>query len=140
VTERARDVQGRDASGKGDEREFLEAQDSLWRITLGPLIWAIHFVVCYAAAAVACAKFPGDTAIFTLRVSLGAVTLAALAAIAWLGVRAWREWDYRGPQNRPGEAEDRRQFLNHAALLLVVVSFIGVIFVALPLGFAGTCR
>ena len=39
-------------------QEFADEQPSLWRITLGPTIWAIHFLASYAAAAVWCAKGP----------------------------------------------------------------------------------
>ena len=114
---------------KSDSQEFREERDSLWRLTLAPSAWALHFVICYAAAAIVCAKAPGAEAFEALRLSLGAVTLAALGVIAWLGWSAWAEWDYLGDfdyENKLDEAEDRHQFLNHAAFLLVVVSFIGV--------------
>ncbi len=126
-----------------DPREFLEEQESLWRITLGPLIWTAHFLLSYGAAAVVCAKLPGPDALLALRVALGLLTILALGLTVWVGARAWREWDVLGDrdyENSQGDAEDRHQFLNHAALLLAIVSFVGIVFVSLPIVFAGTCR
>lgn len=132
-----------EAARKDDNQEFAEEHDSLWRLTLGPSAWALHFVICYAAAAVVCAKVPDPSAVAGLRLGLGALTVLALAVISWLGVRAWREWNYFGDrhnEDKPDEAENRHQFINHAAFLLVVVSFIGVIFVSLPIIYLGSCR
>lgn len=133
-------------TGQGDEREFAEASASLWRITFGPLIWAAHFGLSYAGAAVICAK-TGGAAVSGLRLGIGALTLAALVAIAWIGWRAWIQWDMRADRaddpedrNQWGTSEDRQQFLGHAAFLLAVISFIGVAYVALPAVFIGTCR
>jgi len=35
-----------------DEYEFSEERESLWRITLGPTIWAFHLLISYAAVSV----------------------------------------------------------------------------------------
>ncbi len=131
------------ADRKDDNREFREERESLWRLTLAPSAWALHFAISYAASAIVCAKFADPAAFTGLRLGLGALTIVALAIIAWLGLGAWRAWDFLGDfddEHRLGEAEDRHRFLNHAAFLLVVVSFIGVIFVAMPLVYLGTCR
>ena len=125
--------------GEGDPREFREEADSLWRISLGPLTWAGHFLLCYAGMAVACAKFGGSE---VLRDVLIVLTLAALGIVAWLGWRAFRQWDVRrtGDVSNPeGEAEDRHQFLGHAAFLLAVISFIGIVYTGLPLLMIGGC-
>ncbi len=123
-----------------ERREFREERESLWRITLAPATWAVHFVICYAAAAVVCAKAPDS--IGTLRLGIGALTLLALGLIGWLGWRAWVQWDVRttGDYRNPlGEAEDRHQFLGHAAVLLSVISALGVLYVALPALFIRSC-
>ena len=115
-----------------DEKEFAEEADSIWRITFGPLIWAVHFGVSYAATAIVCAK-GGDAA--TLRAGIGALTVAALLGIAYVGWRAWRQWDFlddRDYEHELAREEDRHEFLGHAAFLLAIVSFIGVVYVALP--------
>ncbi len=128
--------------------EFAEESSSLWRITAGPLIWAIHFVISYASSAVYCAKFGADAeSIAVFRLTVGALTLAALLGIALVGWRGWRQWDMRADRaddpddrNQRGIDEDRHQFLGHAAFLLSIISVVGVIYVALPVVFIETCR
>ncbi|MCF3595063.1 hypothetical protein LZG00_13785 [Rhodobacteraceae bacterium LMO-12] len=124
-----------------ERREFREERESLWRITLAPVIWAAHFVTSYAVAAVICAKAPGllDTA----RLGLMLATVLALAVVAWLGWRAWRQWDVGNTgdyTNALGVSEDRHQFLGHAAVLLALISAIGVIYGTLPVLLLDTCR
>jgi len=116
-----------------ERREFSEEAESLIRITLAPVIWAGHFLLCYCTLAVVCAK-GGDVALW--RGVLVAATVVALIAIAWTGWRSFRQWDVRNTgdfTNREGHAEDRHQFLGHAAFLLSLISGIGVIYVGLPL-------
>ena len=123
-----------------DNAEFAEESGSLWRITLAPLTWAVHFVVCYALIATSCARgWPVET----MRQGLLIFTVAALALIGWIGLRAWRQWNVTQTGdfvNRRGVAEDRHHFLGHAAFLLSVISLIGVVFVAMPLAILGGCR
>lgn len=118
---------------EGDPKEFSEEAESLWLISLAPVTWAGHFVLCYASVAIACEKFGR---IGWLWIGLAVATLVALALIAWLGWRAFRQWDVfeTGDFSNPeGEAEDRHQFLGHAAFLLAIISFIGVVYTALPI-------
>ena len=126
------------------ETEFREEQASLVRITLGPLTWAVHFVVSYAATAVFCAKLEApQEAIAWLRWGVLAATALALGLIAWLGWRAWRQWREGNEdiwEDPAGSNEDRHQFLGHAALLLAAISFIGVVYTALPALLSASCR
>lgn len=123
-----------------DEKEFAEEQASLFKITLAPLIWAAHFVVCYGLVAVTCAK---GWDIGAVRSGLIVFSVVSLATIGWVGVLAWRQWDLAqtgDAQNRGGKAEDRHHFLGHAAFLLSVISLIGVVFVSLSLVMIGGCQ
>lgn len=124
-----------------ERREFHEEAESLWHITLPPLTWAAHFALSYAVAAVVCAKAPAMLG--SARIGLALATLLALAVIAWLGWRAWQQWN-RGntgdDQNQSGKAEDRHQFLGHAAVLLALISAIGVVYDALPLLMLDSCQ
>lgn len=130
-----------------ERQEFGEEVSSLFRIALGPTIWAAHFLVSYGAAAIYCAKWGGGLeSILWLRLGVGALTLLALAAIARTGLRAFRQWnaqDHRGLREVAAdlveEEEGRHEFLGHAALLLSVVSFVGVAFSALPVLYIRTC-
>jgi hypothetical protein len=128
------------------EQEFREEEASLVRITFGPLIWVTHFLVSYAATAVFCAKLAGGAAgIGTLRWGIAVATALALSGIAWAGRRSWHQWRHSNEDSiieddADGSHEDRHQFLGHAALLLTVISFIGVIYTALPALLTASCR
>ncbi|MCU0910959.1 MAG: hypothetical protein MUE98_06325 [Rhodobacteraceae bacterium] len=123
-----------------EQLEFREESASLVRITAAPVVWAGHFLVCYCAVALVCAK---GWQTGWLQPALLAVSLGALAVIAWLGFRSFRQWDVRNTgdfSNPHGEAEDRHQFLGHAAFLLAIVSAVGVVYVTLPILMIGVCR
>lgn len=117
---------------------------SLWTLITGPVIWAVHFLVCYVGAAIFCAKAGDPEAmLLPVRLGIGVVTLAALAAIAFVGIEADRR---SGPGlvfEAPHEADtlaERRQFLGYATLLLSGVSFIATLYVGLPALFITSCR
>ena len=121
-----------DIDSEQEKREFRAEFLSLWKITFAPAIWALHFVICYGATALICAKGGSVTA---LRLGIGIGTALSLICILWTGWLAWRQWDIisdREWENDAGTSEDRHQFLGHAAFLLAIISFIGVIYVALP--------
>lgn len=128
---------------KSGEHEFREEEASLFRITFGPLIWVTHFLLSYAATAVFCAKLaggPGDMGL--LRWGIVIVTVFALCGIVWAGWRSWTQWRYSNEdrfEDADGSSEDRHQFLGHAALLLAIISFIGVIYTALPALLSASC-
>ena len=127
-----------------ERREFAEESDTLLQLVLGPTVWALHFVACYAAAAIWCAKAPGQGhTLDPLRLGIAAGTALALGLIAWAGWRAWRAWDFLDDRDYTHEGaatEDRHEFLGHAAFLLCGVSFIGVLFTALPALLLESCR
>ncbi|QPM92314.1 hypothetical protein [Pseudooceanicola algae] len=123
-----------------DRAELAEEQASLFRITLAPVIWAAHFLVCYGLVAVTCAK---GWDIDAVRLGLILFSAGALGGIGWIGLAAWRQWNLSATGdrvNRRGRPEDRHRFLGHAAFLLSIISAIGVIFVALPLILIGGCQ
>ena len=131
-----------------EDREAFDAETpSLFRIALAPTIWAVHFVLAYAGAAVACAKLDaGGETVDGLRLGIGVLTLLALALIAWTGLAAFRQWnvDARRDARQVAvdlveEEEGRHEFLGHAALLLAVISAIGVVYTALPAVFIASC-
>ena len=105
-----------------DAKEFAEEQASLFKITFGPLIWAVHFVVCYGLVAVTCAK---GWELAPVRDGLLVFSAVALAAVCWTGWGSWRQWrpDETGDfVNHGGRAEDRHHFLGHAAFLLAIIA------------------
>ena len=137
-----------DLKDKQESREFSEESESLVRITLAPALWAVHFALSYASTAIYCAKWgEGADSILGFRIGIAVATVLVLAAIAWLGWRAWRQWDANvGRSAREvledlvEEHEDRHEFLGHAAFLLAIISFVGVVYTALPVALIETCR
>jgi hypothetical protein len=120
-----------------------EERESLWLLTLSPLIWTAHFLLSYLTAAIWCAKVAGSGgALNGVRVAIALYTLLALAGIGvitWLGFRrhtfgtTTAAHDFDSPAGRHG-------FLGFAVVLLSVLSAIATIYVALPAVFIGTCR
>ncbi|MBB3979661.1 hypothetical protein GGQ64_004905 [Rhizobium azooxidifex] len=117
--------------------------ESLWTLFTGPTIWAVHFLVCYVAVAIYCEKArTGPFTFAEMRLALVLVTLLALAGIvlsAWL---AWRQWGF-GSGDPPHDAptrEDRLLFQGFATLLLSGLSFVAVLFVAVPLVLIEACQ
>ncbi|MBY3562043.1 hypothetical protein [Rhizobium laguerreae] len=116
--------------------------ETLWTLFTGPAVWALHFLVCYVAAAVYCAKASEIAFSFgMLRFTLSIATVFALLAIlgaAWL---AWRQWGFGSgdpPHDEPTR-QDRLLFQGFATLLLSGLSFVAVIFVSVPLLFIEAC-
>ena len=114
--------------------------ESLWTLFTAPVVWALHFLICYVLAAVWCAK-RGGAGFGVVQGGIAAATLLALAMIvlsAWL---AWRQWGF-GSQDPPHDdptAHDRTLFQGFATLLLSGLSFLAVLYVALPLLFIDGC-
>lgn len=134
----------RDASHAPDTPVALpEHRASLWLLTAGPTVWALHFLASYVTAAVWCAK--AGTAAAPLgdaRTALWLYTLVALVAIVlfgWRGLRGHRRGDAALPHDddTPG---DRHRFLGFATLLLCGLSFVAVVYVTMAVAVIGTCR
>ncbi|AXV16346.1 hypothetical protein CYG48_11915 [Neorhizobium sp. SOG26] len=117
--------------------------ETLWTLFTAPAVWALHFVVCYVLAAIFCAKrLPESFTFDTVRIWLLVITLVALAMIVLSAYLAWRQWGYgKGdpPHDEPTR-EERRHFQGFATLLLSGLSFVAVIYVAIPLFFIAECQ
>jgi hypothetical protein len=114
--------------------------ESLWTLFTAPVVWALHFLVCYVLAAVWCAK-RGNFGFEVVQAGIIAATFIAAAMIlisAWL---AWRQWGF-GTDDPPHDeptGHDRRRFQGFATLLLSGLSLIAVLYVALPILFIRDC-
>jgi len=111
---------------------------TLWTLIVPPVLWAGHFLFSYLWAAISCAKV-GAFATFPTLFVVG--TLLALALIALSGWIAWRQGGAPGSSS-PHEAGtdiDRLRFLAKSTLLLAGLSFVGVLFTALPVIFLRDC-
>jgi len=112
---------------------------SPWRLTgiAAPMaVWALHLVAVYSLQGVACAegwdriRFAGLEA---LTWWLLALTLAALMALAWLGLRAWRGWQAAcsGTEHPPRQTA-RRRFSAAVTGALSAMAAVAVCFTTIP--------
>ncbi|MGX9574872.1 MULTISPECIES: hypothetical protein [unclassified Mesorhizobium] len=116
--------------------------ETLWTLFTAPVVWAAHFLVCYIGAAVYCAKPELIGLSFSaVRAGIAAATLIALSLIALSAWLAWRQWGF-GTDDPPHDdptRRDRTLFQGFATLLLSGLSFIAVIFTAMPALFLTEC-
>lgn len=123
--------------------QLPEAKESLWLLTASPVIWAAHFLLCYATAAVWCAKVAGaGGSLETTRMAILVYTLIALAAIGvigWIGYRRHRLANASVPHD-DDTPEDRHRFLGFATFLLSALSGVAVIYAALVAVFIRSCH
>lgn len=117
-----------------------ERGQRLWPMIHGPIVWAVHFCISYATAAIWCARSAGASdGLQWLVGGYSAVALALIALVAW---RAWRQWDYSDDwdyDHARSNNEHRREFLGHAGFLLAGMSAVGVVYVTLPAFLTGLC-
>mgnify|MGYP004517959527 CR=1 FL=1 len=112
---------------------------SLWTLIVPPTTWAAHFLFSYLWAAVQCAKtgsFTHAPAVFWAGTVLGLVTIVASGVIALVQSRTPGD----PPPHAAGTDVDRLRFLAYSTMLLAGLSFLGVVFTALPVIFIGDCR
>ena len=112
-------------------------RDSLIGMVASPLVWAGHFLVCYILVSLGCAfGFGSETGgeWGTVRIVLLIVSAGAVLVIAGLTFLAYRRWRQSGGSEPPHDhLEERHRFMSVAALLLSVLSGIGVVYTAIPL-------
>ena len=121
----------------------MQPRDSLWGLIAGPTVWSAYFLVAYVVAAIFCAKAGSAAATAPIRLVLLGLGLAALGAIGYAGIDAWRRWrggQEAGPPHDDDTPMSRHQFLALATLLLCALSFVATIYVALPAIVFGSCR
>lgn len=119
-----------------------EHEERLWLLAVSPAIWVLHMLACYITAAVWCAKVAPLGHLGAARIAIFVYTVVALLGIGLTGRDAHRRHRF-GTATAPHDfdtPEDRHRFLGFATLLLSIVSAIGVVYVALPSLFIGTCR
>lgn len=112
-------------------------RDSLIGMVAGPLVWAAHFLFCYVLVSVACAFGFASAAgggWGTVPILLVIASVLALASIAGLALLAYRRGGEAGGSRRPEDAEAaRHRFMSLTAMLLGVLSAIGVVYTSVPL-------
>ena len=124
---------------RGFRDRVARTRVTLWTLIVPPTLWAAHFLLSYLWAAVLCAK-TGSFARYPAAFVIG--TVVALVLIVASGWVAWLQANSPGdpPPHDEGTDSDRLRFLAVATLMLAALSFVGVIFTALPVVFIGNCR
>ncbi len=118
-----------------------EHHESLWRLTVAPTLWALHFLVCYLTASIWCAKAGLAATLGPARAAIAVYTLLTLIGIALTarsGLRRHRRVPGALPFDEP-TALDRHRSLGFATVLLSGLSALATIFVALPALFFSQC-
>jgi hypothetical protein len=120
----------------------LRLHVNLWTLVIAPTVWALHFLLCYIAAAIHCAKAGRLESLHALRPTLVVATLLALLVVAIAGYVAWAHTTIEGdpPPHQESTYEDRVRFLGFSKLLLAGLSFVAIVFTAIPAFIVGDCR
>lgn len=118
-------------------------EESLWVVVASPAIWAAHFLLSYATAAIWCAKVaPPGGSLLPVRIAVAiytALALAGIAAFGWRGLRHHREGGSPPPHDRD-TPQDRSRFLGFSTLLLSALSAVAVLYAALVVVIVRSCR
>lgn len=112
---------------------------TLWTLIVPPGVWAGHFLFSYLWAAISCAKVGSFARFPTLFVIGTLIALVTILAAGWVAhVQA------SGPGGPPPHEDstepDRLRFLAKSTVLLAGLSFVAVVFTALPVVFLDDCR
>jgi hypothetical protein len=120
---------------------YPEREETLWSLARAPLIWALHFMLCYVTPAVYCAKLGASHgSLAPARFAIAGFTVPAVAALGLIAVRAFRR--ARTARSRQGHeaARTRAAFMAHVDLLLSLLSLTAVVMSSLPALFFGNCE
>lgn len=119
-----------------------EEHESLWLLILSPVLWAVHFLLCYLTAAIWCAKLAGpDGSLGSVRVAITVYTVLALLGIGIIGWQAFRRHTF-GNTTAPHDFDSpagRHGFLGFATFLLSALSAVATLYAALAAVFIRSC-
>ena len=123
-------------------RRAQQMRSTLWALILPPTVWAAHFLFCYIYAAVRCAKGGPGVVIGDVRIAIAVATVLSLLVVLASGYVAWAKSRIEGdpPPHEESTDEDRVRFLAVSTLLLSALSFVAIVFTALPAFVFGDCR
>lgn len=102
-----------------------------------PLVWFVHFLVCYVIVSLVCASQLAEARVAGLNAAelgVAASTLVAGVLIVGIAVASLRRW--RDP---PEPDPDIGRFFAVATLLLCAISLLSMLWVAFPTTILPTC-
>lgn len=112
---------------------------TLWTLIVPPTVWAGHFLFAYLWVSVQCAKLSGFARyplVFWGGTALALLVIVGAGVIAFVQSRAPGD----PPPHEHGTDIDRLRFVAYSTLLLAGLSFVAVVFTALPVLFIEDCR
>lgn len=116
-----------------------DGHERLWVPVMPLVIWALHMLTCYIAAALAC----GPTRPFPAPAFNRLVVVATIVAVTLIAaVGAWaarRHGAGRSAVPDHAESEDRGRFIAFTTLLIAGLSLLGVVWVAWSTVLVGDC-
>lgn len=117
-------------------------QTSLWSLIVPPTVWALHFLFCYISAAIRCAKGGPLQSLDTVRLAIAAATIIALLIVAASAYVSGAQMRIEGdpPPHDESTIEDRHRFLATSKLLLAALSFVAILYTAIPALIFPDCR
>jgi hypothetical protein len=115
---------------------------TLWALIAPPTIWALHFLFCYIYAAVRCAKGGPLQSLSDVRIGIAIATIVALLLVGISGFVAWAQTQLEGdpPPHQESTYEDQHRFLATSKLLLAGLSFVAIVYTAIPAFMFADCR
>lgn len=117
-------------------------ESNLWMLIVPPTIWALHFLFCYVYAAIRCAKGGPFVTLDEVRTVIMAATAIALLIVSASAYVAWAQMGIEGdlPPHDESTPEDRHRFLATAKLLLAGLSFVAIVYTAIPAFIFANCQ
>jgi hypothetical protein len=118
-----------------------EPRHGLWALTVGPGIWAAHFLASYVAAAVWCGNAGAHARFGSVTMLFAAGTVVSLAAVVWVGWGGWTRYNdgEAVPSHHKDSPEDRHRFLGLATLLLAALSAVSILYTAVAVAMLRGC-
>jgi len=119
----------------------MKHKHSLWRLGLSPAVWGIHFLLCYIAVALWCAKYPWID-LNNVRMLILVFTLLAGMVVGW-GVISGLRRHQDGVGGLPHDddtLEDRERFLGFTRFLVSALSFVAIIYTAYAIFIFRSCE
>lgn len=108
-------------------------RDHLASMVAAPIIWSVHFVVCYVLVSLACMLGWSEARLLGTTPALAGIALASLAALVLLGYTAALNIEKyrRAPKDESG-ANDISGFIALNSVLLCALSTVALVWVAFP--------
>lgn len=116
-----------------------DGNERLWVAVLPLVVWALHMLICYIAAALVCGRADaqahsalGPVVMLTTVVAVGLITAAFVRAARRPGA-----WQATVPEH--AGADDRGAFVAFTTMLFAGVSLLGVIWITWSMVLVGGC-